>query len=577
MTEYENMDSSPLKTGDLRREAERRLRGRETVPVERMADVDVRALLHELQVHQIELEMQNEELLRAQAALQDVSSKYQDLFDFAPIGYFLLDEQGRIVEVNLAGAALLGLDRSAAVYRWFGEQVPAPSRDRLAEFFHHVLSADSKQTCVTEFQRGDRRINVLLEGILSSDGRGNRALRVIVTDITERKRAKEELHHAKEAAEAASRAKDRFLAILSHELRTPLMPVVLGVSMLQARSDLDPAVRETLAMVRRNAELEALLIDDLLDMTRIARGKVELHKQVIELGTVIQRAVDVCRADIEAGGLEFGMDLGSAVPCWVEADASRLQQVFWNLLKNAIKFTPRGGRIRIHCHLDGPRQVVAEVTDSGIGIAPEVLPRLFHAFEQIDRSITRQFGGLGLGLAISKALVEMHGGSLDARSEGKGKGTTFRLRLSLGSPAEMPEAPAADTLQNHAIRPLHILLVEDDGVSAKMVRLVAELDGHTVEAAGDVATALQLADRHAFDLLVSDLGLPDGSGHDLMRELRLRGHDFPGIVLSGYGQPEDIRRSYEAGFAAHLTKPASREAIVEAVASVTAAAPTASH
>jgi two-component system CheB/CheR fusion protein len=287
------------------------------------------------------------------------------------------------------------------------------------------------------------------------------------------------------------------------------------------------------------------------------------------LSTVIQRAVEVCKPDIEARGLHFGVDLGPAASYWVEADEPRLQQVFWNLLKNAIKFTPHDGCVGIRCR---PNQdhVLVEVNDSGIGIEPEALARVFNAFEQGERSITQQFGGLGLGLAICKALVELHGGKIEAHSKGRGKGATFRLRLPLTAPAGRPRMPTPATVPPRVVRPLRILLVEDHGVTAKMMRMVITAEGHTVETAGDVATALELADRHAFDLLVSDLGLPDGSGHDLMRHLRERGHPFPGIALSGYGQEEDVRRSYEAGFATHLTKPASREAVVEAIAAVTA-------
>ena len=402
-------------------------------------------------------------------------------------------------------------------------------------------------------------------------------IRTYGMDITERRQAEEALQaardsaeQAKAGAELANRAKDHFLAVLSHELRTPLTPVVMAVSMLQDRPDLDPHARETLEMVRRHVEMEARLIDDLLDVMRIARGKVELSRTPVELCTVINRAVEVCQPDIEARGLHFGVDLGPAAPYWVEADVSRLQQVFWNLLKNAIKFTPHGGCVGIRCRPEG-EYVVAEVNDSGIGIEADALPRIFSAFEQAERSITRQFGGLGLGLTISKALVEMHGGTIEAQSAGRDQGATFRVRLPLTAPAGRPAAPAAAPLP--AVRPLRILLVEDHGVTANMMRKVLTADGHSVETAGDVATALELAGRHDFDLLVSDLGLPDGSGHDLMRELRARGHKFPGIALSGYGQEEDIQRSRQAGFAAHLTKPASRELVARAVAAATASAP----
>lgn len=404
---------------------------------------------------------------------------------------------------------------------------------------------------------------------LAEQRRAEEALRASQEEL---KAAKDSAERAKTAAERANHAKDHFLAVLSHELRTPLTPVVMGVSMLQGRSDLDQQMRETLEMVRRNVEMEARLIDDLLDVTRISRGKLELNRSPVELSTIINRAVEVCKPDIEARRLHFGVDLGPDAPYWVEADVARLQQVFWNLLKNAVKFTPHGGCVSIRCRRDG-EHVVVEVNDSGIGIEADALPRIFNAFEQAELSISRQFGGLGLGLAICKALVELHGGTISAQSAGRDKGATFRVRLPLSTPVARPKATAPAPIVERTVRPLRILLVEDHGVTSKMMKMVLSVDSHQVETAGDVATALKLADQQPFDLLLSDLGLPDGSGHDLLRALRTRGHSFPAIALSGYGQPEDIERSYRAGFASHLTKPASREAVVEAIASAVVAEP----
>lgn len=434
----------------------------------------------------------------------------------------------------------------------------------------------------------------------------------IARDITERKRAEEELRAARDAAEwakaeaeEANRVKDRFLAVLSHELRTPLTPVTMAVSMLQDRPDLNFDMRDKLELIRRNVEMEARLIDDLLDVTRIARGTIELNRTPVELSTIIRRSIEVCRPDIEAQGLHFRADLDSAESYWVEVDIPRLQQVFWKLLENAIKFTPRGGCVGIRCRLEKtegemggggeratgaspspsslpplapspprplnssrPRMVLIEVTDSGVGIEPEAMPRIFRAFEQGERAVTRKFGGLGLGLAISKALVEMHGGTISVFSEGRGRGASFQVRLPLTAAPEPSESPAPAKSPHRAPRHLRILLVEDHGVTAQMMRLVLAAEGHSVEMAGNVATAMKLANEHPFDLLVSDLGLPDGTGHDLMRQLRSRGRALPGIAISGYGQDEDIQRSHEAGFSTHLTKPASRQRLVEAIESV---------
>jgi len=356
--------------------------------------------------------------------------------------------------------------------------------------------------------------------------------------------------------------------VLSHELRTPLAPVVTAVAMLQVRDDFDPPTRDTLEMIRRNVELEARLIDDLLDVTRISHGKIELDRRPVPLRDVLRRAVEVCMPDIEARRLEFGVDAGDLQHV-VDADPTRLQQVFWNLLRNAIKFTAQGGCVGIRCYASGD-SVVVEVADSGEGIEAEALSRIFNPLEQAERSITRQFGGLGLGLTISRALVDLHGGRLEAHSAGRGKGSTFRVHLPVAA-----AAPPVESLRPAAARaaaPLRILLVEDHGDTAAMMRLLLASDGHDVEHAADVAAALSLAARQPFDLLLSDLGLPDASGLDLMRELRQRGLRLPGIALSGYGQEEDVRRSHDAGFAAHLTKPTTPEKLAEVIATVMAPA-----
>lgn len=404
----------------------------------------------------------------------------------------------------------------------------------------------------------------------------DRQVAVLFQDITQRRQDDEQLRaaqrsaeNAKAGAEAANNAKNHFLAVLSHELRNPLNPVLATASMLHADPRFDDDTREQLEVICRNAELEARLIDDLLDVTRIERGKIELDRRTVELSTILRRAVEVCQPDIEARMLEFGLDTGPA-PFWVRADAARLQQVFWNLLRNAIKFTPHGGCVGIRCHADKEGFVVAEVTDSGEGIDPDALGRIFNAFEQAERSITRQFGGLGLGLTISKALVELHGGSIHARSEGKGRGATFAVRLPLvPSPGTASKQPP-QTLPATAARPLRILLVEDHGDTVRIMRRLLLADGHEVDTAADVGAALTLAGQKEFDLLLSDLGLPDGSGLDLMRALRARGVQLPGIALSGFGQEADILASRDAGFAAHLIKPVVLSKLEQTIAQVMA-------
>lgn len=388
----------------------------------------------------------------------------------------------------------------------------------------------------------------------------------------EHQRLRAELErHAADLADA-SHAKDQFMATLSHELRTPLTPVLAAAGMLESEKAIPAEAQEYVDVIKRNAELEARLIDDLLDVTRIVRGKIELDKEVVDLHMVISRAVEVCKEDVAARGLHLRMDLGSQEHCWVEADADRLQQVFWNLLKNSIKFTPSDGCVGVRCRGTNGR-VVVEVIDSGEGIAPEALGRIFRPFEQAERSITRQFGGLGLGLAISKALVELHGGSISAFSEGKGKGALFRVELPrVKHVAEQAERGNGknDSEARGVQRQLRILLVEDHGDTAKMLSRLLRNEGYLVEHASDVATAESLAERAAgegrpYDLLLSDLGLPDASGNDLMRHLRAHGQTVPGIALSGYGMASDMEQSREAGFSEHVTKPVSFPTLKEAI------------
>jgi two-component system CheB/CheR fusion protein len=379
-------------------------------------------------------------------------------------------------------------------------------------------------------------------------------------------------HELTEASEAlgvrlqdAIREKEYFIAVLSHELRTPLAPVLIAASMLQQDQRLDPDVREIMQMIHRNVTLEAHLIDDLLDMTRMERGKVKLDRRPVDLREVVGRAVEACRADFEAGELTLEVDDGVGLQ-FVEADANRLQQVFTNLLMNAIKFTPAGGRVRVRSRPDGDTWAV-EVSDSGVGIASDFLPQAFTAFEQGDKSLTRK-AGLGLGLAICKTIVELHGGAITARSDGKDRGATFVVRLP--KLVGVHSAPAAEMKPGapaylRPIRPLRILLVEDHADTARIMRRLLSADGHTVESAGGVAAALKLAAAHEFDLLLSDLGLPDGTGADLMRTLRQQGSTLPGIVLSGYSQDEDVSQSRAAGFADHLVKPVSLQLLNDAI------------
>jgi PAS domain S-box-containing protein len=405
---------------------------------------------------------------------------------------------------------------------------------------------------------------------------------ITLTDLTGRKRAEDELREAKHAAEEANRAKDRFLATLSHELRTPLTPVLAVVTALERDPRLPEGLRDNLAIVRKNVELEARLIDDLLDLTRIEHGRLELQLADCDLSQILDHALQTCAEELVARRLTLIEDLAvEGGRGRLMADAPRLTQVFWNLLKNAIKFTPEGGTIALRARRlpvgGGPERIAVEVADTGAGIPQEEIPHVFDAFEQGSAGSPGRMGGLGLGLAISKTIVERHGGRLAVASDGPGKGATFTVELPL---AVLPVAPAAEaapaaaaecaqgeTAAPESEKPLAILLVEDHADTAMALAELLEVMGHRPVVAGSVREALAAAEREAgaIDLVISDLGLPDGGGHDLMREL-VRRHGLSGIALSGYGMEEDVRQSLAAGFSRHLTKPVTMALLETAIA-----------
>ena len=355
--------------------------------------------------------------------------------------------------------------------------------------------------------------------------------------------------HARVEAERASEAKDRFLAMLSHELRTPLTPVLASVFMLEREDNVPKVMHESLQLIRRNVELEARLIDDLLDLTRISKGKVQLSFEIVDAHTLLRNALEICQFEIEQKKLELRSEF-AATKVYLQADPARLQQIFWNLIKNAVKFTPHGGKLGIRTTNNGNGQFRLEVEDSGCGIDPGVLPRIFHAFEQAGRT---QLGGLGLGLAISKALVEAHHGSISAESQGRDSGATFTALFPTCERNAIPES--SDVPRSTAKRRfVRLLLVEDHEDTNRSLTRMLRRRGYEVHPANDIRSALDIATRKQFDVLVSDIGLPDGSGIDLLKALRAK-RDVFGIALSGYGMEEDIRRSGEAGFSHHLVKP----------------------
>ena len=343
-------------------------------------------------------------------------------------------------------------------------------------------------------------------------------------------------------------AKDQFLAMLSHELRTPLTPVLATALELENEPDVRPDVRESLQMIRRNVELEARLIDDLLDLTRIDRGKVQLNFEIVDAHTLLQNALEICQPEIDRKHLKPSLNL-SAKRVHMRADPARLQQIFWNLINNAVKFTPPNGQITITTTNDSGEKLRVEIADSGMGIEPEALPKIFDAFEQGGRT---QLGGLGLGLAISKTLVEAHKGTITAQSDGRNKGSKFALVFPTCEKVEAQIAPALSPRFAER-QPMRILLVEDHEDTNRSLTSLLRRRGYQVKSALTFQSAIELSAKEEFDVLISDLGLPDGSGIDLIQKLVSK--PPLGIALTGFGMEQDIRKSREAGFHHHLVKP----------------------
>ncbi|MES2597721.1 MAG: PAS domain S-box protein [Verrucomicrobiota bacterium] len=406
-------------------------------------------------------------------------------------------------------------------------------------------------------------------------------------NINELKLAEEKLREnedvllaAKESAEAASRAKDKFLAQLSHELRTPLTPVLMTAAALSEDPSLAPETREQLAMIQRNVALEARLIDDLLDLTRITHGKLTLHSESCDACRLIGLAVDIVRDEARQKRIHVTVDL-LAEPLTIQGDPARLQQVIWNLLRNAVKFTSPGGLVRLTSRLgeplagrSEPASLWIEISDTGIGFSSASASRLFEPFEQGDVAGDQRFPGLGLGLAIARAIIDMHHGTITAASPGPGKGATFTVALPIGvglgastgvagvtgaapSRREDPSDPSSE-------QPMRILLVDDHQTTRDVLARLLRRAGHDVITAEDVSHALAAAGRAKFDVVVSDIGLPDGTGFDLMMELRAR-HGLRGIALSGYGTDEDLLDSASSGFVEHLVKPVTIQQVRQAL------------
>lgn len=372
----------------------------------------------------------------------------------------------------------------------------------------------------------------------------------------------------------ANAAKDQFLALLSHELRNPLSPVIAMVGELEAIAPDSNEVRRALEVIRRNVELEARLIDDLLDVTRIAKGKLQLSLETVGVHEILQRSYEICREEIAAKGLKIEFRL-QAKQAHVKGDPARLQQVFWNLIKNSVKFTPENGQIIVETLNPSPETIEIRTTDTGIGIEEDKMPTIFNAFEQGQSSITRRFGGLGLGLAISKAMVTAHGGTIKAESHGRDRGTTFIVNLktvpapvAVSSDRTKRPSKALTDRRTRTTKPVRRVLVVDDHFdTCTGMKMMLERRGYHVTVAHTADQAVERTRHEQFDLVISDIGLSDRSGYELMQELSTT-RGLRGIALSGFGMENDVNRARAAGFSEHLTKPINFDRLEQSIQSL---------
>jgi two-component system CheB/CheR fusion protein len=510
-------------------------------------------------VHQVELEMQNEELKATRLEIEEGLQRYTELFDFAPMGYVLLDAGGTIREANLEVARVLGVAHKDLIGRRLALFVDPRQLQSLAGFLEGLLATG-----------GEGQASAVLEAELPLESGGALAVRLIATartgvtpgvlvaihDITARRRAEAALR------EEGGR-KDDFLTALSHELRNPLAPISISLSVIERVEPGGEEAHRATAIIRRQVDHLVHIVDDLLDVTRIARNKVHLQRKPLELGGLVRRTMDDQLPEFEARAIALE-DHIDPEPLWTEADDTRLMQVIGNLLGNALKFTPRGGRVDVGLRREG-NQAVLWVRDNGAGIAPEMRDRLFEPFVQAPQTLDRSRGGLGLGLTMVKGLVELHGGKVGVTSGGRGRGSEFTVRLPLVAAAQAKAAPAPLEPTRHRRR---VLVIEDNPDAADALFDLLTLDGHYAQVAYDGPSGIALARDFHPEIVFCDLGLPESDGYEVARAMRaddaLRGTYL--VALSGYARPEDRERSAQAGFDWHLAKPPSTEALERLVA-----------
>lgn len=523
---------------------------------------------------------------RAEGALEQSELRKGAILDAAPDCIVTVDARGRILEHNWAAERIFGIASDAL------------RKSRLTDLLGASIVVDGIERSVLELLTGrDHTVlgrQVEIWGIRGDGSRfpaelalvplgegSTRSITAHIRDITERKKLLESERSARQEAQTANRQKDEFLATLSHELRTPLNAILGWIQVINLKKVKPERIPEGLAIIERNARLQARIVDDLLDMNRIVAGKLLLDLQKVSVDSIIDSACSTVRHSAELKKVSLLRSRPAGPGSHVSADPSRLQQVLWNLLSNAIKFTPEGGQVDVRCRQEGG-EIAIEVVDNGAGIDGEFLPLVFERFRQSDASIARKHGGLGLGLSIAKHITELHRGSISARSEGLGCGAVFEVRLplveELGAGVDSENAPstnpskgaALESLDSDILKDVKVLIVDDERDARELVRETLEQYNANVTVAGSTEEALRHLESRRHDVLLSDIGMPVRDGYDLIHNVRKmpadQGGMIPAIALTAFAGREDRARALASGYHRHLSKPFHALELVSTVA-----------
>jgi PAS domain S-box-containing protein len=518
-----------------------------------------------------------------EAQAQRTEARFRSLTESIPLCVWAADADGRVQYCNRAWLDYSGLSAEASAGLGFMNAIHPQQRDQVRSAWRESVQAGRpfEMEFLLRRERDGAHGWHLCRAVPERDDKGNvTGWIATATDIDAQKRSEQERartlaaeQHAREVAEAANRSKDQFLALLSHELRNPLNSILGWARMLHCGNLDGERGARAIAAIERNAEAQAKLVEDLLDISHVVAGKLRVQRRRASLGRVVKLAADTVRLEAEAKQIQLDVAV-DATDDSILADTDRLQQVVWNLLSNAIKFTPSGGRVEVDVRRVG-LEVELRITDTGRGIAESLLPDIFERFHQTDSPTTRAHSGLGLGLAIARHLVELHEGTIRAGSPGEGKGSTFSVRLPWYAATVdqlQPEDSEADA-QDGNVSDLHglkVLFVDDQPDARELMAELLELHGASVVVADSAAHALKAMDEAALDVLVSDIGMPDEDGYELIRKIRARGSErggnIPAIAVTGFATAVDNRHAISEGFQFALAKPIDPGAFLSAVA-----------